>query len=104
MAAEATLQNKCLAWLKYLRAQGHKIKWLKIHGSQYQRAGTPDLLIVINGYAIWIELKKPGEEPTKLQDQELKDWRAAGCEATWCDNFEKFKEIVAGCLEKFAEK
>lgn len=40
---------------------------LKIHGSQYQEAGIPDLLCCINGYFFGFEVKQPGKESTPIQ-------------------------------------
>lgn len=38
-----------------------------IHGSVYQEAGLPDLSCVYRGRALWIEVKRPGEEPSTAQ-------------------------------------
>jgi hypothetical protein len=36
--------------------------------------------------AVWIEFKKPGEEPTEAQNREHKRMRAAGMEVHWADS------------------
>lgn len=52
---------------------------LKIHGNQYQMAGIPDVLCLKGGRAFWIEFKRPGEKPTKLQMHRMKQLEEAGC-------------------------
>lgn len=50
----------------------------KNHGGMYTVAGRPDLEGVINGRHIVIEVKRPGEKPTKLQQKTLDEYRACG--------------------------
>lgn len=51
---------------------------------------TIDRLCCINGWFVGIELKAPGEVPTKLQENVIRDIRAAGGIAFWCDSFDEF--------------
>lgn len=51
---------------------------------------TIDRLCCIDGRFVGIELKAPGEVPTKLQENIMRDIRAAGGIAFWCDSFDKF--------------
>lgn len=55
---------------------------IKIHGNQYQMAGIPDVLCLKAGRAYWIEFKRPGEEPTKLQNHRMRQLQEAGCPTT----------------------
>lgn len=55
---------------------------IKIHGNQYQMAGIPDVLCLRGGRAYWIEFKRPGEEPTKLQVHRMRQLEEAGCLTT----------------------
>lgn len=52
---------------------------LKIHGNQYQMAGIPDVLCLKGGRAFWIEFKRPGETPTKLQVHRMQQLEGVGC-------------------------
>lgn len=52
--------------------------WVKIHGSNMQHRGLPDLHGVVQGRAAWLEVKMPGEKPTDLQVYTLNQLRAAG--------------------------
>jgi len=74
---ETTLINNIVQ--KVLRKQ--RVKWLKIHGSRFQRAGTPDLFVCRAGRLLVLEAKMPGEEPTRLQAHELTAWQHVGAYA-----------------------
>jgi Holliday junction resolvase len=62
-------------------AQGRALGWwvTKIHGSAYSTAGIPDVLAIKDGRAAWLECKRPGEEPTKIQLHRMRELSAAGC-------------------------
>ena len=51
---------------------------IKLHGSLYSTAGTPDLLVVHNGRAFLLEVKRPGQKPTPVQLSEMARWTGAG--------------------------
>lgn len=51
----------------------------KLHGSAYSMAGLPDVLCIKAGRAVWLEAKRPGEEPTKIQEHRMRELSAAGC-------------------------
>ena len=51
----------------------------KIHGNQFMAAGLPDVLCIRAGRAVWLEAKRPGEEPTKIQVHRMRELSAAGC-------------------------
>lgn len=48
-------------------------KWTKIHGGPYQESGLPDLIGCVNGFYFGLEVKIPGETPTKIQEAQLQD-------------------------------
>lgn len=50
----------------------------KIHGNAYQLAGLPDVLCIKDGRARWIECKRPGEEPTRIQTHRMRELSKAG--------------------------
>lgn len=57
--------------------------------------GWPDhLYINRHGHHVWIEYKKPGETPSKLQNHRLEQLRERGVEATWTDNLAKAGYIL----------
>jgi hypothetical protein len=49
----------------------------KRHGSGFGRSGEPDLFGSYCGRHFEIEVKRPGEEPSKLQRERLKEWADA---------------------------
>ena len=57
------------------------VRAVKLHGSPYGRAGTPDVLAVTRGRAVFLEVKRPGNTPTPLQNHELQQWALAGAAA-----------------------
>lgn len=51
----------------------------KIHGNAFTLAGTPDVLAIRDGKAHWMEVKCPGEQPTKIQLHRMRELEQAGC-------------------------
>lgn len=62
-------------------AQGRALGyWVtKYHGSAFSMSGVPDVLAIKDGRACWLECKRPGEKPTKIQELRMQELRAAGC-------------------------
>jgi len=57
--------------------------------------GWPDhLFINPHGESLWVEFKKSGERPDKLQRHRLKTLRKQEVEAYWVDNFEDAKQLL----------
>lgn len=50
----------------------------KIHGGGYQRAGLPDVYMMLRGKCLWIEVKRPGADTTALQKRTLELLSACG--------------------------
>jgi hypothetical protein len=50
----------------------------KVHGSEYQPAGIPDISGVYKGLSIWCETKMPGNKPSMVQWKQIRDLRRAG--------------------------
>lgn len=51
----------------------------KMHGSAFSVAGLPDVLCIKDGRAVWMEAKRPGEEPTKIQSHRMRELASFGC-------------------------
>lgn len=73
MQPEARLSRKIMdAWRK-------RGAWcMKIHGSEYQMSGVPDIGGSYRGRSVWCETKMPGNKPSKIQEHRIKELRAAG--------------------------
>lgn len=74
MTPEKKVENQIKRYLDSLGAYH-----IKIHGSAYMPAGTPDILACIDGRFIGIEVKKPkGGIVSPLQKLKIKQIRNAG--------------------------
>lgn len=62
-------------------AECRRLGWwaMKNHGSQFSVAGLPDVLAIKDGRAAWMEAKRPGEEPTRIQEHRMRELAAVGC-------------------------
>lgn len=78
MQRKAPLEKTIVA---NVMAQGRALGfWVtKFHGNAYTMSGVPDVLMVKGGRAFWLECKRPGEEPTKIQLHRMRELAAAGC-------------------------
>ena len=72
---ENTLQRKIQKYLK--ENLPNSVVW-KNHGDQYSVKGMPDIMCVYERNIICIEVKIPGNKPTKLQEVTLKKLSKAG--------------------------
>jgi len=88
---ESTLRTKVLEYLNSLPG----CKAIKIHGSAYIEAGTPDVMGCIKGRAFFLELKVPGKKPTAIQERRLKEWEAAGAITGVVTSIEEVRAIFS---------
>ena len=72
---ECALQRKIQKYLK--DNLPNAVVW-KNHGNQYSVIGLPDIMCVYEEKIICIEVKMPGNTPTKLQEITLKKLKEAG--------------------------
>jgi len=52
--------------------------WWKVHGGPFTPAGIPDLAGVVAGRAVFLEVKRPGEEASLVQRKRMRDLERAG--------------------------
>jgi len=78
------------------------LKWLnkqlgcyaiKTHGGPY-KAGQPDIIACYHGRMLALEVKRPGNKATKLQQAILAKWEAAGVVTAVVTCVEDVKEIL----------
>lgn len=50
----------------------------KVHGSEMQMAGVPDIAGTFRGLSVWCETKMPGNGPSRIQLHRIKQIRMAG--------------------------
>ena len=75
-----------------------KIRFIKIHGSQYQEAGLPDLMVLIHDFyrdrplKFWLEIKRDWDDgPSELQRYNVESLRWYGFHAGYIAG-DEFKE------------
>ncbi len=61
--------------------EARRLGWLayKIHGGPFMPRGIPDVMAIKNGCVAWIEVKRPGEDPTKVQEARMGQLVESGC-------------------------
>lgn len=77
---------------------------IKHHGSGYTRAGEPDIIGCHRGVAFAIEVKQPGEMPTKIQAQRLKEWAKAGAIVGVAHSVEEASQILSRIEEEHVRR
>jgi hypothetical protein len=75
---EKQVEAKVYRW-----AKKNGVKCYKLSGPNFR--GKPDRIFMANGEVLFLEMKRPGAKPTKLQLQEIDDIRAHGVNADWAD-------------------
>jgi hypothetical protein len=59
-------------------------------------AGVPDRIVFMPGGRIsFVEVKRPGEAPTRLQRHVLAQLEQLGCQTAWVDSKESVQELLA---------
>lgn len=88
--SEKDLQTAAVRWA---RARG----WFARRGAGAGRRSAPDYMFASRGRCVWVEFKKPGNEPTELQRLEHLEMRSHGLNVVWVDNLDDFKAVLV-CL------
>lgn len=93
---ESVVDRRFVAGIKKLGGITIKLSTLGYMGS----SGYPDRLVLLpGGVVVFVELKAPGKEPTKLQYDRLAQLTALGMHASWFDNAGGALAYVRGCFE-----
>jgi len=87
---ESSLTTRIIKYLNSL--PGCKAE--KRHGSQYSEAGAPDINACYRGRSVQIEVKRPGEKPTRIQLKRLREWQETGAVVGWVTDLEGVKKII----------
>ena len=72
--SEKAIVNSILAYLNDLEGCYAE----KMHGSIYSQGGRPDITACYHGRRIELEVKRPGNKPTKRQLEMMRRWREVG--------------------------
>lgn len=65
----------------------------------YAKAGVSDILACVKGKFVAIEVKRPGQKPTKLQLNFIDAVNSIGGVAFWADNLETVKEHLKRAID-----
>ena len=68
--------------------------WFQAKVEKCNRRGFPDRLFIRNGVVVFIEIKRPGEAPTRQQLRRHAEMRSHGAKVHWVDNLEVAKGIL----------
>ncbi len=64
--------------VRALKKEFPNIEVRKRHGTAFGVAGDPDLYGSVHGFHFELEVKRPGEQPTTIQERRKQEWRGAG--------------------------
>lgn len=70
--------------------------WKNHNQGIYAASGLPDLMFVDKGQLYAIEVKRPREKPTPLQDVTMKSLSNSGARVTWVVSREEAREWLMG--------
>ena len=70
----------------------------KMHGNAFMVRGLPDVLVVKHGRAAWMECKRPGEDPTKIQEHRLRELARAGCPVAVIRSADEARRFLEGVM------
>jgi Holliday junction resolvase len=70
---------------------------MKNHGSQFSVVGLPDVLVIKDGKAAWMEAKRPGQVPTKIQEHRMRELAAAGCPVAVVCSAAEARDFLEAC-------
>jgi Holliday junction resolvase len=90
---ETILTNRIVSTL-----EGFGCLVFKIHGSQYQAAGLPDLLIHRGSKTVWIEVKTQTGRLRPVQEARISQIRRYGVPVAVCRSVEAALEFVSDHL------
>lgn len=82
--------------LARVQATARSLGWypIKIHGNAYQLAGIPDCLVLKQGRAAWMEVKRPGQKPSQIQVRRMSELERAGCPVAVVTSASEAKEFL----------
>lgn len=84
---EAQLEQKCCS---YAKSQD----WFVTKFVSPNNAGVPDRILIKDGRVVFVEFKRKGEKPRKLQEFTISLMRQHGADVAVVDNFSDFKEML----------
>lgn len=90
MKQESRIVKRILDWLN----DQPETKAIKIHGSQYMEAGTPDIYCCFRGHPYFFEVKTPSGHVSKIQEKRMEEWEDAGVSCYVVRSLENVQEVI----------
>lgn len=94
MSKEQNIQDKIMDYIKSIGGLPVKFNNIGI----YAKAGVSDILACIRGRFVAIEVKKPGNKPSALQENFISAINSIGGFAFWADNLQDVKDKLKELL------
>ena len=69
---------------------------VKMVGNSHMPTGIPDVLAIKGGHAVWMEFKRPGCDPTRIQLHRLSELDGAGCTTAVVRSAGEVREVLVG--------
>ncbi len=92
MASEKAIQKGIIRALNSMACT----KAIKLHGSAFQEAGTPDILCVSFAMVFMFEVKKINGVVSEIQKVRISEWNEAGVKCLVCFSAVEVIEYVLG--------
>jgi Holliday junction resolvase len=77
---------------KAIREYAEATGWWQAKFVSPSKKAVPDRVFIRGGIVLWMEVKRPDEEPTAQQYHRIKEMKEYGAIVCWVDNFESAKE------------
>lgn len=77
---------------KDIREYAEATGWWQAKFVSPSKDGVPDRVLIRGGLVLWMEVKRPGEEPSAKQYLRMSEMKKHGANVCWVDNFESAKE------------
>jgi hypothetical protein len=89
---ESKIEKKVVEWCRKNGVLNYKF-------ASPSNRGVPDRVLMFKGKVMFLELKRPGNEPTALQDMNMTKIRAAGVWATWANSYEDATTLITAFFQ-----
>ncbi|MGY4541159.1 hypothetical protein ACVWY0_001068 [Arthrobacter sp. UYNi723] len=80
---------------KHLLKQCKALKFMCLKFTSPGNNGVPDRVVIGNGQTVFIELKRPGKGPRRLQKEVIAEMRSHGAEVRVANTTEQVDDLLA---------
>lgn len=101
--SEHQIQSDIIGYLRYkgfyvTRMNSGKMRYTNARGGtnllHLHEAGTPDVLAIREGRCFFIEVKRPGNKPTRLQTMKMAELEEFGAKCIVAYSIDDLKDII----------